>query len=171
MVDNATLNNISVISSVLLVKETWLPGENHRPVASHWQTLSHNVVSGTPCHERTPLKTGDELRCSGRVSSSCSTSICIKAWIYQRRKTNNTNTKTKTNKKPKKNKQTNKRTMLYKTLLRITEIKRHEHDKNGGELRWCGREGISCSNSGTRHFLSWILSMSTIYYVEQKMQE
>ena len=23
-------------------------GENHRPVASHWQTLSHNVVSGTP---------------------------------------------------------------------------------------------------------------------------
>jgi hypothetical protein len=21
------------------------------PVASHWQTLSHNVVSSTPCHE------------------------------------------------------------------------------------------------------------------------
>jgi hypothetical protein len=32
-----------------LVEET---GENHRPVASHWQTLSHNVVLGTPCHER-----------------------------------------------------------------------------------------------------------------------
>jgi hypothetical protein len=43
MVLNATFNNISVISwrSVLLVEET---GENHRPVASHWQTLSHNVV-------------------------------------------------------------------------------------------------------------------------------
>jgi hypothetical protein len=27
-------------------------GEKHRPVASHWQTLSHNVVSSTPCHER-----------------------------------------------------------------------------------------------------------------------
>ena len=27
-----------------------LPGENHRSVAS--QTLSHNVVSSTPCHER-----------------------------------------------------------------------------------------------------------------------
>ena len=35
--------------SVLYVVETGLPGENHWPVASHWQTLSHNVVSSTPC--------------------------------------------------------------------------------------------------------------------------
>ena len=28
--------------------ETGVPGENHRPVASHWQTSSHNVVSSTP---------------------------------------------------------------------------------------------------------------------------
>ena len=28
-------NNISVISSVLLVEETGVPGENNRPVASH----------------------------------------------------------------------------------------------------------------------------------------
>ena len=51
MVFYATFNNISVISwrSVLLVEETGVPGENHRPVASHWQTLSHNVVSSTPC--------------------------------------------------------------------------------------------------------------------------
>jgi hypothetical protein len=35
MVFNATFNNFSVISwrSVLLVKETGRPGENHRPVA------------------------------------------------------------------------------------------------------------------------------------------
>ena len=41
---NATFNNISVISwcSVLLVKVTGWPGENHRPVASHWQ-LYHNM--------------------------------------------------------------------------------------------------------------------------------
>ena len=34
---NANLNNISVISwrSVLLVDETGVPGENHRPVTSH----------------------------------------------------------------------------------------------------------------------------------------
>jgi hypothetical protein len=46
MVFNATFNNISVISwrSVLLVEETGGPEENHRPVASHWQTLSHNGV-------------------------------------------------------------------------------------------------------------------------------
>ena len=49
MVFNATFNNILVISwrSVLFVEETWVPGENHWPVASHWQTLSHNVVSST----------------------------------------------------------------------------------------------------------------------------
>jgi hypothetical protein len=37
MVFSTTFNNISVISwlSVLLVKETLIPGENHRPVASH----------------------------------------------------------------------------------------------------------------------------------------
>jgi len=29
--------------SVLLVEETWVPGENYRPATSHWQTLSHNV--------------------------------------------------------------------------------------------------------------------------------
>ena len=34
--------------SVLLVEETGRSGENHRPVASHWQTLSHNVVSSIP---------------------------------------------------------------------------------------------------------------------------
>jgi hypothetical protein len=37
MMINATFNNISVISwrSVLLVEETGVPRENHRPVASH----------------------------------------------------------------------------------------------------------------------------------------
>ena len=45
MVLNTTFNNISAISwrSVLLVEET---GENHR------RTLSHNVISSTPRHER-----------------------------------------------------------------------------------------------------------------------
>ena len=46
MVFNATFNNTSLVfcRSVLLVEETGGPRENHRPVASHWQTLSHNVV-------------------------------------------------------------------------------------------------------------------------------
>ena len=45
-----TSNNISVIllRSILLVEEVGVPGENHRPDTTHWQTLSHNVVSSTP---------------------------------------------------------------------------------------------------------------------------
>ena len=67
MVFNATLNTISAISqrSVLLVDETGVSGENHRPVASHWQLyhimfywvhlawagieLTKLVVIGTDC--------------------------------------------------------------------------------------------------------------------------
>ena len=54
MVFNATFNNISVTSwlSVLLMQERGVPGEYHLPVANYWQTLSHNVVSSTPRHER-----------------------------------------------------------------------------------------------------------------------
>jgi hypothetical protein len=63
MVFNATFNNISVISwrSVLLVQETGVPRENNRPVASHRQTLYHNVVSSTPhlSRIRTHNVTGD----------------------------------------------------------------------------------------------------------------
>ena len=55
MVLNTTFNNISVILwwsvLVLLVEETSVPGENHRPVTSHLQTLSYNVVSSTPRQE------------------------------------------------------------------------------------------------------------------------
>ena len=50
IVVNAIFNNISVIllRSVLLVEETGVSGENHKPASSHWQTLSHNVVSSIP---------------------------------------------------------------------------------------------------------------------------
>ena len=53
IVFNATFNNISAVywRSVLLVEETRIPRENHRPVASYWQALSHNAVSSTPHHE------------------------------------------------------------------------------------------------------------------------
>ena len=50
MVFDATFNNILAKSwqSVLLVEETGVPGENHRPAASRGETLSHNVESSTP---------------------------------------------------------------------------------------------------------------------------
>ena len=58
MVFNATFNNISVISwrLILLVEET---GGNHRPVASYWQTLSHNVVHLALIEIRTHNISGD----------------------------------------------------------------------------------------------------------------
>jgi hypothetical protein len=61
MVLNATFNSISIISwrSVLLVEETGLPGENHRPVASHWQTCLHNVVHLALIKIRTHNISGD----------------------------------------------------------------------------------------------------------------
>jgi hypothetical protein len=42
LVFNATFSNISAISwqPVLVVEEAGLPGENHRPRASNWLTLS-----------------------------------------------------------------------------------------------------------------------------------
>jgi hypothetical protein len=33
------------------VAVSFIGGGNRRIAASHWQTLSHNVVSNTPCHE------------------------------------------------------------------------------------------------------------------------
>ena len=54
MIVNNTFTDISVISwwSVLLVGETGVLRENYRPVESHWQTLSHNVVSSTKGGDR-----------------------------------------------------------------------------------------------------------------------
>ena len=50
MVLNATFNNIAVILwwAVLLLEKTGQPAEYHRPAGIHKQTLSHNVVYGTP---------------------------------------------------------------------------------------------------------------------------
>jgi len=54
MVFNITFNNISTISwwSVLLMEETRVSRENHRPATCHLQTWSHNVISRSPRHER-----------------------------------------------------------------------------------------------------------------------
>jgi hypothetical protein len=72
---NATFNNISVIlwRSFLLLENTRVPGENHRPVASHSQTLSHNVVSSTPRHKQgsnSQLKVVIGTDCTGSCKSN-----------------------------------------------------------------------------------------------------
>jgi hypothetical protein len=48
---------IVVVSFNLL--ETRVPGENHRPVANHWQTLSHNVLHLVLIEIRTHNISGD----------------------------------------------------------------------------------------------------------------
>ena len=53
----------AVWRSDLLIEEIGVSGENQRPVASHWQTLSHNVVSST-----TRLVGGLLFICGNRVS-------------------------------------------------------------------------------------------------------
>jgi hypothetical protein len=52
MVFDVFFNNILVISwhSVLLMEETEVSGENHRPAASHRHILLHIVVSSAPRH-------------------------------------------------------------------------------------------------------------------------
>ena len=85
MVFNATLNNISVISwkSVLLVEETEVPRENHGPVASHWQTLSHNVVSSTS--DLSGIRT-QNVSDDGHWLAINSTTIWSQQWQPQRDK-------------------------------------------------------------------------------------
>ena len=81
MVFKATLNNFSVISwrSVLLVEETRGSGENHRPVASHWQTLSCNIVHLVLIEIRTHNSRDDRYRlhtCRSPRQVCLSTCIC-----------------------------------------------------------------------------------------------
>jgi len=50
MAFKATFQNISVIltRSILLMAETGVPWENHRPAVIYWQTVSHNIASSAP---------------------------------------------------------------------------------------------------------------------------
>ena len=51
MVFNATFNNILIISwrSVLLLEETGVPGENHRPATSHRQKFDDIMLYRVHC--------------------------------------------------------------------------------------------------------------------------
>ena len=86
MVLNATFNNSSVISwrSVLLVKESGVPVENHRLAASPWQTLSHNVVSSTPrlLKNITVIQISISIYCLWRSKASNSNGISFCAWGF-----------------------------------------------------------------------------------------
>jgi len=82
MVFNATFNNISVISwwSVLLVVEIGVPGENHRPAASHWQTLSH-AVSSTP--RLSGIRTHNLSGCKSNYHTITTTTVLDFHFVWQ----------------------------------------------------------------------------------------
>ena len=91
IVFNTTFNNISVISwrSVLVVEKIRVPGENHQPVASHWQTLSHYVVLST--HHLSRIRThnvsGNSTDCIGSWKSdyhtiTTKTATWFDEWIF-----------------------------------------------------------------------------------------
>jgi hypothetical protein len=64
------VNNIFAISwrSGLLVEETGWPGDNHRPVVSHWQTLSHNAVQLALIENRFKKNSYSKLKILEKVS-------------------------------------------------------------------------------------------------------
>ena len=45
----------------IVVEETGVPRENNRPVANHWQTLSHNIVHLALIEIRTHNISGDSM--------------------------------------------------------------------------------------------------------------
>ena len=53
-----------------MVEETGVPGENHRPATSRCQTLSHNVVSGTPRLSKIRTHNVSGTDCIGRYQSN-----------------------------------------------------------------------------------------------------
>jgi len=71
IMSNTTFNNISAIMwrSVSLVEKTRVPGENHQPVTSQWQTLSHNV-SSTRRHEWDSNSQPLKVICTGSCKSN-----------------------------------------------------------------------------------------------------
>ena len=70
-----------VFPPVILVDRSVAPGENHRPVTSHWQTLSHNIVSDTPRHERDSELTTLVTNCLGSCKYKYHTVTTITAFI------------------------------------------------------------------------------------------
>ena len=81
MLFNATFNTISVISwrIVLLVDET---GENHRPVASQVQALSHNAVHLVLIDIRTHRSVALDINCIGELGAIKPKSLAKIGYIH-----------------------------------------------------------------------------------------
>jgi hypothetical protein len=131
---NATFNNISVISSqsVLLMEETEVLGENHRPAASHWQ-LDHIMLyrihlarAGFELTTCVVIGTDwiDSCKSNYHTIMTTTTSIVIirRVWRYKRGNENSYIEEEQTTQWPKENKQKDKQRSTkhtYKTKYRV----------------------------------------------------
>jgi hypothetical protein len=132
---NATFNNISVISSqsVLLMEETEVLGENHRPAASHWQ-LDHIMLyrvhlarAGFELTTWVVIGTDwiDSCKSNYHTIMTPTTPIVIvrRVWRYQRGNQNPYIEEEQTTQRPKENKQKDKQWStkhIYKTKDPVT---------------------------------------------------
>jgi len=80
MMLKATFNNSSVKSwqLVLLVEETRVFRENHRPVTSHWQTLSYNAKF---LYDKYNLYEGESFYFSYPVNQKFRLAVECKSWV------------------------------------------------------------------------------------------
>jgi hypothetical protein len=70
--------------SVLLVEKTGVPIESHRPVASNWRTLKHNIEYTTPWTSFVLTKLvviGTDYTCSCS-SMVCTDNGCYRQWLF-----------------------------------------------------------------------------------------
>jgi hypothetical protein len=67
---------LTSLSAIFQLYRGGVPGENHRPVAGHWQTFSLNVVSSTPRNERCLIDTD----CTGSCTSNYHTITTTTPW-------------------------------------------------------------------------------------------
>jgi hypothetical protein len=67
-----------------LVEETGVPGENYRPVASEWQTISHNVLSTCDRCLQSNYFINDELTTGHPWNSSRGCKLEMHIWWYKK---------------------------------------------------------------------------------------
>ena len=66
------------------MEETGVPGENHRPAASHWQTLSHNIVSSATGYLEKTLGMERHGECVKMTWSKERNEIWKEAWVVDK---------------------------------------------------------------------------------------
>ena len=80
LVFNATFNNSSgyIVALSFIGGENGAPEEIQKSAVSHWQTLSHNVVSCTPHHER---GSNSQHKYNYHTMTTMTVPLCYGIWL------------------------------------------------------------------------------------------